>query len=122
MQLQIVSRVVPQNIIPYYGERTFEFAEIDTSTWFEGTYQATVTNIDTGFEESIMFTVGGEGFEADSSTLNVPSDPLEEPYEDLEPLPPIEKYDEPTEPEEPKSPGFLLAPLALGFAFILRRK
>ena len=122
MQLQIVNRVVPQNIIPYYGERTYEFDSIDTSTWFEGTYQATVTNIDTGFEESIMFTVGGEGFEADSSTLNVPSDPLAEPYEELEPLPPIEKYDEPTEPEEPKSPGFLLAPLALGFAFILRRK
>ena len=122
MQLQIVSRVVPQNIIPYYGERTFEFAEIDTSTWFEGTYQAVVTNIDTGFEESIMFTVGGEGFEADSSTLNVPSNPTEEPYEELEPLPPIERYEEPTEPEEPKSPGFILAPLALGLAVILRRK
>ena len=77
---------------------------------------------DFGSSESIMFTVGGEGFEADSSTLNVPSDPLAEPYEELEPLLPIEKYDEPTEPEEPKSPGFLLAPLALGFAFILRRK
>jgi len=122
MQLQIVSRVVPQNIIPYYGERTYEFDEIDTSTWFEGTYQATVTNIDTGFSESIMFTVGGEGFEADSSTLNVPSNPLEEPYEELEPLPPIERHEEPTEPEEPKSPGFILAPLALGLAVILRRK
>ena len=122
MQLQIVNRVVPENIIPYYGERTYEFDEIDTSTWFAGTYQATVTNIDTGFEESIMFTVGGEGFEADSSTLNVPSDPLAEPYEELEPLPPIERYEEPTEPEEPKSPGFILAPLALGLAVILRRK
>ena len=122
MKLQIVNRVVPENIIPYYGERTYEFDAIDTSTWFEGTYQATVTNIDTGFEESIMFTVGGEGFEADSSTLNVPSNPLEEPYEELEPLPPIERYEEPTEPEEPKSPGFLLAPLALGLAVILRRK
>ena len=122
MQLQIVNRVVPENIIPYYGERTYEFDEIDTSTWFAGTYQATVTNIDTGFEESIMFTVGGEGTEADSSTLNVPSNPLEEPYEELEPLPPIERYEEPTEPEEPKSPGFILAPLALGLAVILRRK
>jgi len=122
MQLQIVNRVVPKNIIPYYGERTYEFDEIDTSTWFEGTYQAVVTNIDTGFEESIMFTVGGEGFEADSSTLNVPSDPLAEPYEELEPLPPIDRYEDPTEPEEPKSPGFILAPLAFGLAFILRRK
>lgn len=122
MQLQIVNRVVPKNIIPYYGERTYEFDSIDTSTWFEGTYQATVTNIDTGFSESIMFTVGGEGFEADSSTLNVPSDPLAEPYEELEPLPPIDRYEDPTEPEEPKSPGFILAPLALGLAVILRRK
>jgi len=122
MQLATVARVVPENIIPYAGERTYEFDEIDTSTWFAGTYQATVTNIDTGFEESIMFTVGGEGTEADSSTLNVPSNPTEEPYEELEPLPPIERYEEPTEPEEPKSPGFILAPLALGLAVILRRK
>ena len=122
MQLQIVDRVVPENIIPYAGERTYEFAEIDTSTWFAGTYQATVTNIDTGFSESITFTVGGEGVEQDSATLQVPSDPLEAPDTSLEPLPPIIDYSEPVEPEEPKSPGFLLAPLALAAAFILRRK
>ncbi len=119
MKLQIVNRVVPQNIIPYYGERTYEFDEIDTATWFAGTYQATVTNIDTGFSESITFTVGGEGTEADSSTLQVPSDPLEEPYEELEPLPPIDRHEEPIEPE---SPGFILAPLAFAAAIILRRK
>ena len=122
MQLQIVDRVVPENIIPYEGERTFEFAEIDTATWFEGTYQATVTNIDTGYSESITFTVGGEGVEQDSATLQVPADPLAEPYEELDPLPPIIDYSEPVEPEEPKSPGFLLAPLALAAAFALRRK
>ncbi|MBR5008931.1 MAG: hypothetical protein IKY09_08195, partial [Methanocorpusculum sp.] len=122
MKLQIVNRVVPQNILPYYGERTYEFDSIDTSTWFEGTYQATVTNIDTGFSKSIMFTVGGEGVETDSSTIQVPADPLAEPYEELEPLPPIERHEEPTEPEEPKSPGFILAPIALGLAVILRRK
>ena len=122
MKLQIVNRVVPQNVIPYYGERTYAFDEIDTATWFEGTYQATVTNIDTGFSESIMFTVGGEGVEQDSATLQVPSDPLAEPYEELDPLPPIIDYSEPVEPEEPKSPGFLLTPLALAAAFALRRK
>ena len=122
MKLQIVNRVVPQNVIPYYGERTYAFDEIDTATWFEGTYQATVTNIDTGFSESIMFTVGGDGVEQDSATLQVPSDPLAEPYEELDPLPPIIDYSEPVEPEEPKSPGFLLAPLALAAAFALRRK
>ena len=122
MKLQIVNRVVPQNVIPYYGERTYAFDEIDTSTWFEGTYQATVTNIDTGFSESIMFTVGGEGVEQDSATLQVPADPLAEPYEELDPLPPIIDYSEPVEPEEPKSPGFLLAPLAFAAAFALRRK
>ena len=122
MQLATVARVVPENIIPYAGERTYEFAEIDTSTWFAGTYMATVTNIDTGFSESITFTVGGEGVEQDSTTLQVPSDPLEAPDTSLEPLPPIIDYSEPVEPEEPKSPGFLLAPLALAAAFILRRK
>ena len=122
MQLQIVDRVVPENIIPYAGERTYEFAEIDTSTWFAGTYQATVTNIDTGFSESITFTVGGEGVEQDRTTLQVPSDPLEAPDTSLEPLPPIIDYSEPVEPEEPKSPGFLLAPLAFAAAFALRRK
>ena len=83
---------------------------------------ATVTNIDTGFSESITFTVGGEGTVEDSSTLNVPSDPTAEPHETLDPLPPIERYEEPTEPAAPKSPGFLLAPLAVAAAFILRRK
>lgn len=122
MQLATVARVVPENIIPYAGERTYEFAEIDTSTWFAGTYMATVTNIDTGFSESITFTVGGEGGEQDSATLQVPSDPLEAPDTSLEPLPPIIDYSEPVEPEEPKSPGFLLAPLAFAAAFILRRK
>lgn len=122
MQLATVARVVPENIIPYAGERTYEFAEIDTSTWFAGTYMATVTNIDTGFSESITFTVGGEGVEQDSATLQVPSDPLEAPDTSLEPLPPIIDYSEPVEPEEPKSPGFLLAPLAFAAAFILRRK
>ena len=122
MKLQIVSRVNPQNIIPYYGERTYEFDEIDTSTWFEGTYQATVTNIDTGFSESIMFTVGGEGVAADSSTLQVPADPLAEPDTELDPLPPIIDYRESTEPVAPESPGFLLAPFALGAAIALRRK
>ena len=122
MQLATVARVVPENIIPYAGERTYEFAEIDTSTWFAGTYMATVTNIDTGYSESITFTVGGEGVEQDSATLQVPSDPLEAPDTSLEPLPPIIDYSEPVEPEEPKSPGFLLAPLAFTAAFILRRK
>ena len=122
MQLASVARVIPENIIPYSGERTFAFDEIDTATWFEGTYQATVTNIDTGFSESITFTVGGEGTVEDSSTLNVPSDPTAEPHETLDPLPPIERYEEPTEPAAPKSPGFLLAPLAVAAAFILRRK
>lgn len=122
MQLASVARVIPENIIPYAGERTFAFDEIDTATWFEGTYQATVTNIDTGFSESITFTVGGEGTVEDSSTLNVPSDPTAEPHETLDPLPPIERYEESTEPAAPKSPGFLLAPLAVAAAFILRRK
>lgn len=122
MQLAAVARVVPENIIPYYGERTYAFDEIDTSTWFEGTYEATVTNIDTGFSESIYFTVGGEGIEQDSATLNVPADPTAEPDTPLEPLPPIIDYSEPVEPVEPKSPGFLLAPLAFAAAVILRRK
>ena len=122
MQLESVTRIVPENIIPYEGERTFAFDEIDTAIWFAGTYQAIVTNIDTGFSESIMFTVGGEGTEADSSTLQVPADPTADPDTTLEPLPPIIDYTGQTEPTEPTSPGFLLAPLAFAAAFILRRK
>ena len=126
MKLEIVPRVIPQNVDPekgeYFGERTYEFAEIDTSTWFEGTYQAVVTNTNTGFENYIMFTVGGEGVEADSSTLQVPADPLADPDTTLEPLPPIVDYSVPTEPVAPESPGFLLAPFALGAAIALRRK
>ena len=83
---------------------------------------AAMTDVKTEECGSITFTVGGEGVEQDSATLQVPSDPLEAPDTSLEPLPPIIDYSEPVEPEEPKSPGFLLAPLALAAAFILRRK
>lgn len=124
MQMQVVSRVTPENQIPYYGERTYAFDAIDTSTWFEGTYEAVVTNVDTGFSKTMTFTVGGEGIEKDSETLQVSSDlvPDEIPDEiEDELLYPIEPVSIPDEPA-PSSPGFILAPLGLAAAFILRRK
>ena len=125
--MQVVSRVTPQNQIPYYGERTYAFDSIDTSTWFEGTYEAVVTNIDTGFTSTMTFTVGGEGVEKDSETLQVSSDLGEDtlPEDDttyVEYLPPIQDIQYPVPINEPESPGFMLAPLALAVAFILRRK
>ena len=124
MQMQVVSRVTPENQIPYYGERTYAFDAIDTSTWFEGTYEAVVTNVDTGFSKTMTFTVGGEGIEKDSETLQVSADlvPDEIPDEiEDELLYPIEPVSIPDEPA-PSSPGFILAPLGLAAAFILRRK
>lgn len=124
MQMQTVSRVTPENQIPYYGERTYAFDAIDTSTWFEGTYEAVVTNVDTGFSKTMTFTVGGEGIEKDSETLQVSADlvPDEIPDEiEDELLYPIEPVSIPDEPA-PSSPGFILAPLGLAAAFILRRK
>ena len=124
MQMQTVSRVTPENQIPYYGERTYAFDAIDTSTWFEGTYEAIVTNVDTGFSKTMTFTVGGEGIEKDSETLQVSADlvPDEIPDEiEDELLYPIEPVSIPDEPA-PSSPGFILAPLGLAAAFILRRK
>ena len=119
MALEVVSRVEPEKIIPYTGERTFAFDEIDTSTWFEGTYEAVVTNINTGYSASMIFNVGGEGVKTDSANLQVPSNPLEIPDTTPEQLPsPIES----PIPAEPESPGFLLAPFAAAAAFILRRK
>ena len=67
----------------------------------------------------MFFNVVGEGVVKDSANIDVSSNPLEEPDYIIEPLPEIPDY---TEPEEPKSPGFILAPLALGLAVILRRK
>ena len=122
MQLHTVSRITPDKVTPYEGKRTYRFEEIDTSTWFEGTYMATVTNVNTGFSSAMTFTVEGEGIEIDYSTLEVPADPLAEPDTTLEPLPPIVDYSLPTEPVAPESPGFLLAPFALGAAIALRRK
>ena len=122
MQLHTVSRITPDKVTPYEGKRTYCFEEIDTSTWFEGTYMATVTNVNTGFSSAMTFTVEGEGIEIDYSTLEVPADPLAEPDTTLEPLPPIVDYSLPTEPVAPESPGFLLAPFALGAAIALRRK
>ena len=119
MALQIVPRTEPEKTIPYTGERPFTFEEIDTSTWFEGTYEAVVTNINTGFSSSMIFNVVGEGVVKDSANIDVSSNPLEEPDYIIEPLPEIPDY---TEPEAPESPGFMLVPLALAAAFILRRK
>ena len=119
MALQIVPRTEPEKTIPYTGERPFGFEEIDTSTWFEGTYEAVVTNINTGFSSSMIFNVVGEGVVKDSANIDVSSNPLEEPDYIIEPLPEIPDY---TEPEAPESPGFMLVPLALAAAFILRRK
>ena len=113
MQMQTVSRVTPENQIPYYGERTYAFDAIDTSTWFEGTYEAVVTNVDTGFSKTMTFTVGGEGIEKDCETLQVSADlvPDEIPDEiEDELLYPIEPVSIPDEPA-PSSPGFILAPL-----------
>ena len=119
MALEIVPRTSPDSVTPYTGERTFVFDEIDTSTWFEGTYEAVVTNINTGFSSSMIFNVGGEGVKTDSANLQVPSNPLEIPDTTPELLPsPIES----PIPAEPESPGFLLAPFAAAAAFILRRK
>ena len=67
----------------------------------------------------MIFNVVGEGVVKDSANIDVSSNPLEEPDYIIEPLPEIPDY---TEPEAPESPGFMLAPLALGLAFILRRK
>lgn len=47
MAIEIVQRTEPEKTIPYTGERPFSFEGVDTSTWFEGTYEAVVTNINT---------------------------------------------------------------------------
>lgn len=119
MALQIVPRTEPEKTIPYIGERPFTFDEIDTSTWFEGTYEAVVTNINTGFSSSMIFNVVGEGVVKDSTNIDVSANPLEEPDSFIEPLPEIPYY---TEPKPPESPGFMLVPLALAVALLLRRK
>ena len=125
MALKIVPRVEPEKTVPYDGERPFIFDEIDTSTWFEGTYEAVVTNINTGFSSSMIFNVVGEGVVQDSTTLPVPANPLETPLPLSNEVPVLEDITIPEQIEPPvSSPGFAAVPFALLLAgwFALHRR
>ncbi len=117
-------RVKPSSVSPYtqYMSRPFSFGDIDTSTWFPGTYEAKVTNIDTGVTTTMTFTVGGES-EVDSTTIGETYDPALTTQQTPEPVQTNLPVSTPT-PTQTTSPGFIYAlPLfLLGLIIYVRRQ
>lgn len=117
-------RVKPSSVSPYakYMSRPFSFGEIDTSTWFPGTYEAKVTNIDTGVTTAMTFTVGGES-EVDSTVTGETYDPALTTQQTPEPVQTNLPVSTPI-PTQTKSSGFIYVVPALfaGLIPYLRRK
>lgn len=117
-------RIHPLSISPYakYMSRTFSFGEIDTSTWFPGTYEAKVTNVDTGVSTAMTFTVGGEA-EVDATVIAETYDPALTTQQTPEPVQTNKPASTPF-PTQTKSPGFSYAVPAVlfGLMLYLRRK
>ncbi|MEA5038000.1 hypothetical protein SDC9_17360 [bioreactor metagenome] len=117
-------RIQPSSVSPYakYMSRPFSFGEIDTSTWFPGTYEAKVTNIDTGVTTAMTFTVGGES-EVDSTVIGETYDPALTTQQTPEPVQTNLPVSTPV-PAQTKSPGFIYAVPAFlaGLVFYMRRQ
>lgn len=117
-------RIQPSSVSPYakHMSRPFSFGEIDTSTWFPGTYEAKVTNTDTGVTTAMTFTVGGES-EVDSTAIGETYDPALTTQQTQEPVQTNPPASTPT-PAQTKSPGFIYAIPAFfaGLIPYLRRK
>ncbi len=117
-------RIQPSSVSPYakYMSRPFSFGEIDTSTWFPGTYEAKVTNIDTGVTTAMTFTVGGES-EVDSTVTGETYDPALTTKQTPEPVQTNLPVSTPI-PTQTKSSGFIYVVPAIfaGLIPYLRRK
>ena len=117
-------RTIPISTYPYSGSRIFSFDSIDTTTWYPGTYEAKVTNIDTGFVNSITFTVSGEATQSDSTTAEKEYDPsLSTVPTQIKDQVPTTGPTTQTTSTPAHSPGFIyvIPALLLGFAMYCRR-
>lgn len=129
-------RIHPASAKPYakYLQRSFKFKDIDTSTWYPGMYEATVTNIDTGFKKTMTFNVGMVNENSENRSLQADYDPslsteplepiLEPTLDNKAPSLDFETTTSNKMPTPTKSPGFILTipGLLLGLLVTIRRK
>ena len=116
-------RTTPVSTYPYSGSRIFSFDSIDTTTWYPGTYEAKVTNIDTGFVNSITFTMSGEATVSDSTTDGEKYDPSLStvPTQEIDTVPTIGPTTQATSTPA-QSPGFIFVIPALLLGFVMHSK
>lgn len=70
-----VDTTTPSSPIPFRGYRTFSYNEIDTSSWYPGTYEATITCKDVSFKQSYSF----ENLSADAKSAVATAVPTRDP-------------------------------------------
>jgi len=77
-----VDTTTPSSPIPFRGYRTFSYDEIDTSSWYPGTYEATITCKDVNFKQSYSFEILSADAKSAAATAVPTRDPAlsENPY------------------------------------------
>ena len=84
-----VDYVTPSSPVPFRGYRTFSYDEIDTSSWYPGTYEATITCKDVNFKQSYSFEVLSPDAKASAATAVPTRDPslTDNPYQTTQATP-----------------------------------
>ncbi|MCZ0861753.1 hypothetical protein [Methanocorpusculum vombati] len=84
-----VDTTTPSSPTPFRGYRTFSYDEIDTSSWYPGTYEATITCKDVNFKQSYSFEILSADAKAAATTAVPTRDPAfsEHPYPATEATP-----------------------------------
>ncbi|MCQ2355501.1 MAG: hypothetical protein MJ014_00520 [Methanocorpusculum sp.] len=84
-----VDTTTPSSPIPFRGYRTFSYDEIDTSSWYPGTYEATITCKDVSFKQSYSFEILSADAKSAAATAVPTRDPAlsENPYTATEATP-----------------------------------
>lgn len=84
-----VDTTTPSSPTPFRGYRTFSYDEIDTSSWYPGTYEATITCKDVNFKQSYTFELLSPDAKAAATTAVPTRDPSlsEHPYPSTEATP-----------------------------------
>ncbi len=77
-----VDTTTPSSPIPFRGYRTFAYGSIDTSTWYPGTYEVTITCKDLNLKQSYSFELLTPDAKASATTAVPTRDPAlsDDPY------------------------------------------
>ncbi|MDV0443141.1 hypothetical protein [Methanorbis rubei] len=123
-----VDTTSPSSPTPFRGYRTFGYDEIDTSSWYPGTYEVTVTCKDVSFKQSYNFELLSPDAKTSSTTTSPTIDPdlSTNPYQTTQATPlhtPTQSVAWTAEPTLTQASGFGIGLLLAGLAaaFFIRR-